>query len=146
MNACQPPPFPKRKKKFPKSIASVDPVEVTRARTWAAGRLSCTGRIDDVQLVVGELLANALQHAPRPRAAGAPVALLGLVETPPCVEVRVWSRRPELVEMAARCPDGEAESGRGLLLVEAVADAWGWNAVGSWMVVWARFGVGGGRR
>ena len=35
------------------------------------------------------------------------------------------------------CPGDDAESGRGLLLVEAISTRWGWYATSDGKVVWA---------
>ncbi|WP_398695525.1 ATP-binding protein [Streptomonospora wellingtoniae] len=116
------------------------------ARGWIAHTLAPADRIDDVVLAADELLTNALQHAPRPRRAGDMVAMLAVEETATAHVVQVWSRRSKATVPAPRCPALEAEHGRGLALVAAVADDWGWAPADGWVAVWARFATGGGRR
>lgn len=90
-----------------------------------------------VALVVGELAANAVQHGRTPghdfglRLALDAVAGLVRVE----VADAAAAKRPP-ASAPSSCPDGE--SGRGLLLVEALAVRWGWaprHPVGK--TVWA---------
>lgn len=81
--------------------------------------VSCT-----VALVVGELAANAVRHG---RVPGHDFALrLALDAVAGLVRVEVAdaaAKRPP-VSTPSSCPEGE--SGRGLLLVEALAVRWGW--------------------
>ncbi len=78
-----------------------------------------------VALVVGELAANAVQHGRVPgRDVGLRLALdaaAGLVR----VEVAdAAATKPPPASAPSSSPEGE--SGRGLLLVEALAVRWGW--------------------
>ncbi|WP_244328904.1 ATP-binding protein [Streptomyces marokkonensis] len=80
-----------------------------------------------VALVVGELAANAVQHG---RVPGRDFRL-GLVHDEPSGLVRVevadaasGKRRPPVAPPSA-CPEGE--SGRGLFLVDVLAERWGWE-------------------
>ncbi|MFD4024829.1 ATP-binding protein [Streptomyces sp. NPDC058576] len=74
---------------------------------------------DRAELIVTELIANAARHTPCPEVrlvVGRPTATrvrVGIVDEEP-------SRLPELSHAGE-----EDESGRGLFLVEAVADRWG---------------------
>ncbi|MFJ7415239.1 ATP-binding protein [Streptomyces sp. NPDC098077] len=74
---------------------------------------------DRAELIVTELIANAARHTPCPEVrlvVGRPTATrvrVGIVDEEP-------SRLPELSHAG-----DEDESGRGLFLVEAVADRWG---------------------
>ncbi|KOU01377.1 serine/threonine protein phosphatase [Streptomyces sp. NRRL F-2295] len=74
---------------------------------------------DRAELIVTELIANAARHTPCPEVrlvVGRPTATrvrVGIVDEEP-------SRLPELSQAG-----DEDESGRGLFLVEAVADRWG---------------------
>lgn len=44
-----------------------------------------------------------------------------------------------------RCVDGEATGGRGLALVDGLADRWGWSAEGAGKRIWCELdGLGGG--
>jgi len=89
----------------------------------------------DLDLLVTELLTNAVAAA-RAMEPVLPVRLWLLSDTSQIV-VLVWDANPKppaRVEI-----DDEAEGGRGLLLVEAVSQRWGWcpvrDTVGK--VVWA---------
>lgn len=82
-------------------------------REWEMAELS-----DDVELGVTELLANVVRHVPGRRCA------LLLLRQPAGVRVEVTDGSAELP-----CPPSvlalDAESGRGLALLAAVADTWG---------------------
>jgi anti-sigma regulatory factor (Ser/Thr protein kinase) len=87
-------------------------------------------RIEPVQLVANELMANAIVHAH-----SAPV--LSLEEAGPDLTLRVADTSPNA---PVRRADATKESGgRGLLMVEALADKWGFDANSSGKVVWVTF-------
>lgn len=111
------------------------------------GHSSASDVSGTVALVVGELVANAVRHG---RVPGHDFRLrLVLDEAAGLVRIEVADaaagRRPPTA-LPFSCPDGE--SGRGLLLVDALAERWGWEpreAVGK--TVWAEVPVsplGGG--
>ena len=118
-----------------------DPAEVGRARRWARSRLAGSGvAVDDalaetLVLLVSELVTNAVVHAgcpavlslrlPRPGASGAGE---GTVR----VEVTDGSGRPPRRRRAA----GDATHGRGLELVDGLADRWGWHREGMGKRIW----------
>ncbi|MGY3202553.1 ATP-binding protein [Streptomyces sp. TE5632] len=105
-----------------------------------ASDVSCT-----VALVVGELAANAVRHG---RVPGHDFRLrIALDEVAGLVRIEVAdaaaAKRPPVVPPSS-CPEGE--SGRGLLLVDVLAECWGWEPrepVGK--TVWAEVPVTGGR-
>ncbi|TDQ54381.1 ATP-binding protein [Actinorugispora endophytica] len=109
--------------------------EVPAVRVWAARLLADHPRLDEVLLVVGEFAANAVLHS----LAGGDGAEIRLLHAGEQVEVRVRNRGAAGFGPRVRRVDGAAESGRGLLLVEALADGWGTRADGGWVTVWARF-------
>ncbi|WP_149549833.1 ATP-binding protein [Streptomyces marokkonensis] len=82
-------------------------------REWEMAELS-----DDIELGVTELLANVVRHVPGRRCA------LQLLRRPGGVRVEVadGSEEPPCVPVGS-APD--AESGRGLVLVDAVSEKWG---------------------
>ena len=114
----------------------------------ALRRWDLDDRFESVALVVSELVTNALRHGlPRDGRAGLepPVRLLLMSWTSKLVcAVRDpgdpadgTASRP-----VASYPDADAESGRGLCLVEAVSDGWGWHPLPGnppGKVVWALF-------
>jgi anti-anti-sigma regulatory factor/anti-sigma regulatory factor (Ser/Thr protein kinase) len=110
----------------------------TTAGTIAAARQlvadACTGwRLDhlsaDARLVTSELVTNAVVHA------GAPIQLdVNLGRRYLHIAVRDFHPQPPRL----RGPDAEAApGGRGLLLVEAVAAAWGFTPTADGKVTWA---------
>ncbi|MFE5191711.1 ATP-binding protein [Streptomyces sp. NPDC056628] len=100
------------------------------------------GLADRAALIVTELIANACRHTP-------------------CSEIRLTVARPDTTRLRVGVVDREParlpilsqaadddESGRGLLLVDAVADRWGYDLHGSgrrpWgKEVWAELRTGG---
>lgn len=100
------------------------------------------GRRHDVAVVVSELLANAQQHAAGRSARSAPAPIrLGLVQPGPCVICAVGD--PSDLAPVPGEPDDMAETGRGLHVVEALCDRWGYTAPSrTGKVVWAMFATG----
>ena len=95
---------------------------------------------DDVDLVISELITNALLHARADRRAAEGASIrLDLEYDGDGLYCRVTdsSALPPTPEDAA----DTAESGRGLLLVEALSASWGWKPEGNGKIVWARFDV-----
>ncbi|MFD8588326.1 ATP-binding protein [Streptomyces sp. NPDC059637] len=122
------------------------------ARVAVGGQLAAWGlppghdAHDTAVLVVSELTANAVRHGSRD---GQPLELrLLLLPDPAVLRVEVSDARggaapvpPRPVPVhAANSADGDAESGRGLLLVDALATRWGWlPGPGTGKTVWAEF-------
>ena len=119
---------------------------VCAAREFTAATLyrwGASARKDDIAVVVSELLTNALRHAlPRlpelsdvpPR----PPIRLGLRQTGPWVLCAVAD--PSQAVPVPRVPGSFAETGRGLHIIRALSDTWGYttpDAAGK--VVWATF-------
>ncbi|TDT32273.1 anti-sigma regulatory factor (Ser/Thr protein kinase) [Streptomyces sp. BK208] len=118
-----------------------DPSEVGRARRWARSRLAGSGiRADEpvaetLVLLVSELVTNAVVHTGR--SAVLRLVLPGPVtgETEEAVvrlEVEDASDRAPV----PRCAGGEATGGRGLALVDGLADRWGWSREGTGKSIW----------
>jgi anti-sigma regulatory factor (Ser/Thr protein kinase) len=102
---------------------------------------------DDTELVVCELVTNAVRAtreappAPGIRA-GAPAVAVYLALDRDQLAVLVWDASPR--QPARRAHDDDAETGRGLELVQALSDEWGTcpsDQAGK--VVWAKFGLRG---
>jgi anti-sigma regulatory factor (Ser/Thr protein kinase) len=91
---------------------------------------------DAVELVVSELVTNAVQAT---RRLGAPIPLpvrLRLTYQSACVLAEVADGSPRAP--LAQQPDPEGDSGRGLMLIAAVSAGWGYyTSGGTWKVVWA---------
>ncbi|GAA1574156.1 ATP-binding protein [Streptomyces globosus] len=133
---------------------------VRGARTFTRSTLAQWGldeRFDDVALVVSELVTNALRHAlpgdPRPPAGAGSGS--GEAEAAVRLHLMRWSSR---LVCAVRDPSEDRpggafepehteencalESGRGLFLVDAYSDSWGWHPLAGRLtgkVVWALF-------
>jgi anti-sigma regulatory factor (Ser/Thr protein kinase) len=97
-------------------------------REWGLAALS-----DDIELLVSELVTNGVQAS---RAMGRDAVRMWLVSDLRQVVVFVWDACP--LSPARADPGADAESGRGLLLVEALSDRWGhFGYDGGGKVVWA---------
>ncbi|MER8069189.1 SpoIIE family protein phosphatase [Streptomyces sp. NPDC094034] len=94
---------------------------------------------DDVELAAGELLVNVLLHTE----GGAVLTLEVLPE--PVRRVRLWVKDRSSVWPRRRQPGEAATSGRGLLLVDAVAARWGVEPRGDGKAVWCEFRPDGER-
>jgi anti-sigma regulatory factor (Ser/Thr protein kinase) len=118
-----------------------DPAEVGRARRWARSRLAGSGiEVDEalaetLVLLVSELVTNAVVHTGRPA-----VLRLSLPrgqdekagESTVRLEVADSSSRAPV----PRCLDDDATGGRGLALVDGLADRWGWVVEGPGKRIW----------
>jgi anti-sigma regulatory factor (Ser/Thr protein kinase) len=98
---------------------------------WLDGRAVAGEGRDRVLVVLSELVANAVRHAP-----GWEVGVaVGAAGREVVVEVRDGSGREPVGGVRAGPED---ESGRGLALVQALAADWGWAAhAGGGKTVWA---------
>jgi anti-sigma regulatory factor (Ser/Thr protein kinase) len=92
---------------------------------------------DMAELVVSELMTNALRHGvPAARAADGQTVRLRLLAQPPFVMCMVTDPGTEIPVL--RDSDLAAESGRGLQVVEACSVRWGWHLLDEGgKVVWA---------
>jgi anti-sigma regulatory factor (Ser/Thr protein kinase) len=98
-------------------------------REWGLAALA-----DDVEILVSELVTNAV-HATRALGQAVPVRLWLLADTTRILII-VWDASPQLPVRAGAST--EAESGRGLLLVEALSHQWGTSAApAGGKTVWA---------
>lgn len=96
--------------------------EVKRARDWARAHLDALGwtstvpeTADAVLLTVSELVTNAHRHAHS-------TAQLIMTWDQRCLHISVHDRSAALP--APQGPSGERVGGRGMLLVDALADTW----------------------
>lgn len=118
---------------------------VATARAHARALLSrwrLPALVDDIELIVSELVTNAIkatgavpQHAPYPELYDRlEVICLGIYLRADEVLIEVWDPRQEPPRPRAALP--EDEGGRGLLLVESLATAWGtrWPKTGGKIV------------
>jgi anti-sigma regulatory factor (Ser/Thr protein kinase) len=115
-------------------VLSADPVSASIAREFVCRHLVAHDEVelvDDVRLVVSELATNALAHAQTP-------FVVTLSRTDGLVVVTIHDASSEVPVRGA--PDVTDMSGRGLMIVELVSEAWGTStdADGS-KSVWASF-------
>lgn len=83
------------------------------------------GVIGDAEQIISELATNAVRHAPC-RTVRVTVARL----TPARVRLAVVDRAPARLPHL-QAPDTSAETGRGLVLIDSLADRWGYDLLGS---------------
>jgi anti-sigma regulatory factor (Ser/Thr protein kinase) len=99
-------------------------------RDWGLASLA-----DDAEAIVGEFVANAVAHAARSGGSGQPLGLRLLRRTG---EVMCAVLDPSYCAPVLKVPDGIDETGRGLQMVDALSDVWGWSPVtGRGKAVWA---------
>jgi anti-sigma regulatory factor (Ser/Thr protein kinase) len=104
---------------------------------------------EDVTLTVSELVTNAVVAStadgpPQDTAVNGrpPVIHLRLRSDRTRIVIEIWDQSPQTPEVKQSEPD--AENGRGLLLVEALSERWGWDYVPGWSgkVTWAEISAG----
>jgi anti-sigma regulatory factor (Ser/Thr protein kinase) len=104
------------------------------------------GLADDAEAIVAEFVANAVTHAAATAAASAHGTVV-VAASPEHLGLRLMRRSGEVMcavldpsETAPvlKCPVGTDEAGRGLQMVDALSDIWGWSPVaGRGKAVWA---------
>ena len=93
---------------------------------------------DDAEAIVGEFVANAVSHAARAVTSADSGLPLGLRLLRRTGEVMCAVLDPSDVAPVLRMPDRNEEAGRGLQMVDALSDVWGWSPVtGRGKAVWA---------
>ncbi|MFD6419165.1 ATP-binding protein [Streptomyces sp. NPDC060194] len=115
-----------------------DPAEVGRARRWARSRLAGSGigadepLADTLLLLISELVTNAVVHT------GCPAVLRIRM---PAADDESAAVRVEVADASSRPPrprhaQGDDTNGRGLELVDGLADRWGWQPEGAGKRIW----------
>lgn len=111
------------------------------AESWLAAQQGWPGPADGdrtatVSLLIAELTANAALHGRVPGRQ----ARLSLALTPVTLRIEVTDARGERPPMPTSAAGADGESGRGLLLVASLADAWGCEPFGpGGKTVWAEY-------
>ncbi|WEO93954.1 SpoIIE family protein phosphatase [Streptomyces sp. FXJ1.172] len=121
-------------------VASGDPQALVRARHMIRATVLAWGaaeRADEIELVAGELITNVLLHTEGP----AVVTLRALEGSDHRLRIEVEDSSSALPRRREAGEDGV--SGRGLLLVDRIADVWGVEARGCGKAVWCEFLVPG---
>ncbi|KUO20420.1 ATP-binding protein [Streptomyces dysideae] len=115
-----------------------DPAEVGRARRWARSRLAGSGigadepLAETLILLISELVTNAVVHTGCP--AVLRLSLRGGAEESATVRLEVADSSDRAP--VPRCVDGDETGGRGLALVDGLADRWGWSPEGAGKRIW----------
>ncbi|PAZ10057.1 ATP-binding protein [Streptomyces sp. SA15] len=100
------------------------------ARSFTRDTLHCWSldhRSDDAALVITELAANAVAHALPRLPASETEVWLGLLLDPAHVMLTVSDSGDNPPEYPATDGSGLREHGRGLCIVDALAEEWGWT-------------------
>jgi anti-sigma regulatory factor (Ser/Thr protein kinase) len=124
---------------------SARPEEARTARQFVRELLTCWGLealTDDAEMIVDELVVNAVLHGTRAGLArgnpGAPRTVLRLCMLRRAGEVMLAVVDPGNETPVPRHPDWGGESGRGLQIVGALSHVWGWSPIaGHGKAVWA---------
>jgi hypothetical protein len=118
-----------------RSVSAARDFTLAALRWWDTGDNS-----QDIEVVVSELVTNAVRHAlPGPRANGPPGrGRLGLLHYRPWLLCAVAD--PSKAPPVPRAPGSLAETGRGLQLICALSDQWGYTTPSeAGKIVWAMF-------
>lgn len=96
---------------------------------WRLGHLA-----DDAELLVSEILSNAVKASWSP--AGAGLIALRLLADDKRLVIEVWDHSPR--DPQPLQPNAESENGRGFTVIEALSNRWGYRRVSaSAKFVWA---------
>ncbi|KUN82535.1 protein phosphatase [Streptomyces bungoensis] len=120
-------------------VAPGDPEALTEARHMIRAAVRAWGardRADEVELVADELITNALMHTE-----GSAVVTLRVLDGGSGRRLRVEVEDSSSALPRRREAGEDGVSGRGLLLVDLLADAWGVEARGGGKAVWCEFPV-----
>jgi signal transduction histidine kinase len=112
--------------------ATTAPGDARRFTVETLRRWGADGVLDEAELIVSELVTNALRHASSP-------SRVVLSATDSCLRIEVADDgRGGVVRWH---PGPHDTSGRGLMLVEAMADRWGSHHDGHEHVVWCEMAL-----
>jgi anti-sigma regulatory factor (Ser/Thr protein kinase) len=116
----------------PQSARAARRLTRSTLRDWGLATLA-----EDAETIVGEFVANAVTHAAardrKPTAENLGLRLLRRTGEVICAVID-----PSDVAPVLKTPGGAEEAGRGLQMVDALSDVWGWSPVaGRGKAVWA---------
>lgn len=119
---------------------TADPEEVAALRRLLRLHLGLWGLreiVDEAQLCVSELVANVITHVGPGTPATLAVSMNG-------ARLRIEVHDPDTRALPTlMVADADAECGRGMTLVAAVADRWGVHLQGNRKVTWCELDTGG---
>ncbi|GHE60949.1 ATP-binding protein [Streptomyces capitiformicae] len=95
-----------------------------------------TDLLEPAELLASELVTNALRHTDGP-------AAMKIRQSGPAFRLGAWDTDPTPPTITTATPTNTSTSGRGLRLVNAYADDWGWFAVNgaNGKYVWCELGT-----
>jgi serine/threonine-protein kinase RsbW len=111
------------------------PPQVGKARSWIGGLLPRCEPLEDLLFFASELGANAVTHTRSGEPGGC--FTVEVTWSPKAARVVIGDQGSDAIPMSDARPDGnatDAESGRGLLLIDAMSADWG--AVGDASARW----------
>lgn len=112
----------------PEEVSALRSLVRTCLKAWCLQEL-----VDSTQLCVSELVANVITHIGRGTPAHLTVSFSG-------TRLRIEVRDPDARALPTLLQAGEeAEGGRGMALVDALADRWGVELHGDSKVTWCEF-------
>lgn len=117
-------------------LAARDARRLTRKTLCDWGLTSLAG---DAEIIVGELVANAVTHGVPSPDFNRDRDHLSLRLLRRSGEVICAVLDPSDVTPMLKTPDEAEETGRGLQIVDALSDVWGWSPASRGKVVWAIF-------
>jgi anti-sigma regulatory factor (Ser/Thr protein kinase) len=103
----------------------------TVAREWGLADLA-----DTAELLVSELVTNAVQVSAKLQTAGTPVIHLWVTSDRVSMVIHVWDASSEMPVRRLDADELDEEGGRGLLLVETLSKDWGAYRKADGKVVW----------
>ena len=116
------------------TVAAV-PVQVRAARMFVAGAARAHPRVYEAVLLAGEVVSNSVRHSGSAVPGG--VVTVSVTVTRTCLRVEVTDRAGDgSPALGAAVSPGDAESGRGLRLVDALAARWGYERGGGLATTW----------
>lgn len=109
--------------------------QIAQVRAFVRDKLSQFPEVDDAELLASELATNAVQHTPS-NLPGSGFGVLIEHEHGHSVRVTVHDGGSYFDAPYVAQPEPDAEHGRGLFLVDVLADSWGSHATLSGRKTW----------
>jgi anti-sigma regulatory factor (Ser/Thr protein kinase) len=109
---------------------------VARGHVRAVAREWGLGLADTAELLVSELVTNAVQASAKLRTAGTPVIHLWVTSDRVSMVIHVWDASSGMPVIRVDADELDEEGGRGLLLVETLSKDWGVYRKADGKVVW----------